>query len=62
MEGFFHRNGFLYQVLILQGKEEKTISSQLGQSSEFIPGFTESGACRVLPHSAKKDADKLTAV
>lgn len=57
MECFFHRKGFLYPILILQGEEEKTISSQLGQSSEFIPGFTKYEACHVLPYSAKKDAN-----
>ena len=62
VECFFHRKGFLYQVLILQGEEEKTVSSQLGQSSEFIPGFIKYEACHILPYSAKKDADKLTAV
>lgn len=62
VECFFHRKGFLYRVLILQGEEEKTISSQLGQSSEFIPGFTKSEVCCILPYSAQKAADKLTAV
>lgn len=53
-ECFFHRKGFFYCILISEGEEEKTISSQLGQSSEFIPGFAKYDACHILPYSAKK--------
>lgn len=48
VERFFHRKGFFYQVLISEGEEEKTISSHLGQSLEFILGFTKYDTCHIL--------------